>query len=69
MKTKPGLMIAMMMAMAALVASACDDEETCEWDGQTYDVGETFPAGDGCNSCHCNEDGEVTCTLLACPLP
>ena len=46
-----------------------DEEETCEWNGETYQVGDTFPAGDGCNSCHCNEDGEVSCTLLACPAP
>jgi hypothetical protein len=38
----------------------------CEFGGETHQIGETFPAGDGCNSCHCDEDGEVSCTLLEC---
>ncbi len=38
----------------------------CRWDGRIYDVGDTFPAGDGCNTCHCMEGGEVACTEIAC---
>lgn len=39
---------------------------TCEYDGKTYAVGDSFPAGDGCNSCACTEDGEAACTLIGC---
>lgn len=43
----------------------------CEWNGALYDDGEVFPAGDGCNSCKCNElgdtPGEVSCSLIYCP--
>ena len=29
--------------------------------------GESVPAGDGCNTCICNEDGTLGgCTLIAC---
>ena len=29
--------------------------------------GETVPAGDGCNTCFCNDDGTlVRCTIEAC---
>lgn len=39
---------------------------TCEYEGETYEVGEGFTASDGCNSCSCTETGEVACTLMAC---
>jgi hypothetical protein len=45
----------------------CDQ---CLWNDQVYNVGDTFPAGDGCNTCSCDAnatDGAVVgCTLLAC---
>ena len=39
---------------------------TCEWKGQIYDKGESFPAGDGCNTCVCDSDGSVGCTEADC---
>lgn len=40
--------------------------EACEYEGVSYPVGATFPAGDGCNECTCMEDGSVQCTLALC---
>ncbi len=40
--------------------------ESCEYDGETYLVGETFPDTDGCNTCTCETGGEVACTLMEC---
>jgi hypothetical protein len=64
-------MRAMLVTVAAVLmlaaAPACDDD-TCEWRGETYQRGESFPAGDGCNTCHCGDDGQVSCTLVACPI-
>lgn len=37
----------------------------CEYGGETYEPGEDVPSGD-CNSCTCSEDGEVSCTTIAC---
>ena len=37
----------------------------CEYQGQVYADGSTFPAGDGCNTCGCT-DGSVQCTVLWC---
>ncbi|MBI4008661.1 hypothetical protein HY357_00335 [Candidatus Roizmanbacteria bacterium] len=37
----------------------------CTYKNKTYKEGESFPAGDGCNTCGCN-DGEINCTLIAC---
>jgi hypothetical protein len=56
---------------------ACDSDDgddettpvTCEFDGVTYEVGDSFGATDGCNTCTCGEDGEAACTLLGCPEP
>lgn len=42
------------------------DDTTCSWQGQTYQVGDSFPAGDGCNTCTCMETGEAACTLMGC---
>jgi hypothetical protein len=38
----------------------------CEVNGQTYTVGESFPATDGCNSCSCDENLQIVCTAMAC---
>lgn len=46
----------------ALTPDLCNDEDACI-------EGETFPAGDGCNSCTCQASGkksEAICTLIAC---
>ncbi|MET0386576.1 MAG: Kazal-type serine protease inhibitor domain-containing protein [Polyangiales bacterium] len=47
---------------------ACDgrEEDGCTYRGQFYDVGETFPAGDGCNTCSCRAGGVVTCSQITC---
>ena len=38
----------------------------CEVNGQTYTVGESFPATDGCNSCSCDENLQIACTAMSC---
>lgn len=38
----------------------------CEVDGERYELGESFPSSDGCNTCSCSEGGQVACTLRAC---
>lgn len=43
-----------------------DCDSVCEWDGAHYAAGETFPAGDGCNTCTCYESGSVQCTTAEC---
>jgi len=38
----------------------------CVHGGQAWLPGQSFPAGDGCNTCLCTPDGEVECTLVDC---
>lgn len=38
----------------------------CEYGGQPYQAGESFPADDGCNTCTCTEGGLIACTERAC---
>src|SRR6201999_1085127 len=50
---------------------ACVDRHTCEvascaYEGNSYPVGSSFPASDGCNTCNCTADGTVLCTLRLC---
>ena len=51
--------------MLALVGCGGDDSGTCGYEGHVYQIGDTFPSGDGCNSCSCTAMG-VACTELAC---
>lgn len=46
------------------VSSAVD--ETCVYGDRSYAHGDRFPADDGCNTCSCDVDGRVSCTLLGC---
>ena len=39
---------------------------TCEYNGQVYKAGENFQAEDGCNTCTCGDDRQVSCTLIYC---
>ena len=38
----------------------------CDYQGGHYLIGQSFPAGDGCNSCFCEGNGQVCCSLLYC---
>lgn len=51
----------------ACTSSCGGGENTCEYGGQTYNVGDSFPATDGCNTCKCGPNGLVACTRRACP--
>ena len=44
-----------------LIETVAQDSSACS------KPGETVPAGDGCNTCFCNEDGTlVRCTIELC---
>jgi len=47
------------------VASTLIQCNDCNYGGQNYVVGETFPSVDGCNQCTCQTSG-VSCTDKAC---
>ena len=56
--------LATLLALATL-GSGCKALGTCEHDGAVYELGESFDAGDGCNSCSCSKSG-VACTQMDC---
>jgi hypothetical protein len=47
-------------------SSSNGDETRCVYDEKTYTVGQTFPDQDGCNTCSCESDGRIACTLIGC---
>jgi hypothetical protein len=55
-----------------LFTAACSDnskeneEDVCTYDGQTFEIGDSFPSTDGCNTCTCGENGAVGCTQMGC---
>jgi hypothetical protein len=43
-----------------------DSCSVCNYEGTGYDVGDSWPKGDGCNLCQCVSAGEVSCTETPC---
>jgi hypothetical protein len=43
-------------------------QETCELNGTTYKVGESFKSADGCNTCTCQSANIIVCTEMACSI-
>jgi hypothetical protein len=39
---------------------------SCQVGDQVYEVGDHFPAPDGCNTCTCEEHGGIACTEMGC---
>ena len=54
------------LLVAALAAFAIGCGGPCEIDGKTVKVGESAPAGDGCNTCSCEKYGQASCTEMGC---
>jgi hypothetical protein len=42
------------------------DRVACVVGDVTYQVGDSWPAADGCNTCSCDEYGSMACTEMAC---
>ncbi len=42
---------------------------SCLYGDAYYLLGAEFPAVDGCNTCSCEDDGVVVCTMMECLVP
>lgn len=68
--SKRALLTVSALTVAALAGACSDSASTCAYQGRAYAAGETFPAGDGCNTCTCDPKTlSVGCTEKACPPP
>ena len=38
----------------------------CEYEGEKYSEGDSFPHKDGCNECFCSKGGRIGCTMKSC---
>jgi hypothetical protein len=55
-----------LVPLVVVLLAACPGEDPpCLHEGQAHEIGASFPAADGCNTCSCTEEG-VACTLIAC---
>jgi hypothetical protein len=59
-----------LLLLVTMGVGPCDSKplgglDACTYEGKSYASGATFPAGDGCNTCSC-QDGSVACTLVGC---
>lgn len=61
-----GVLVTLVMVSEGCTVDVSLGFDACEYDGATYQVGESFDAGDGCNTCSCTEGGQVACTAIAC---
>ncbi|MBN2529981.1 MAG: hypothetical protein JXR76_26560 [Deltaproteobacteria bacterium] len=48
--------------------SQTETDGACIYDSQIWQVGDSFPATDGCNTCSCTASRRVVCTKKACPV-
>lgn len=58
-----------LLLLTALTAACASEDDVCAYGDATFDVGESFPADDGCNTCTCERvDGvaSVSCTEMGC---
>src|SRR5438477_8726780 len=58
-------------ALFSIAAFACTEHGKgggvfCFFMGQTHAAGDQFAAGDGCNFCTCDVDGQVQCSTDPC---
>ena len=62
------LSLSALLALSLCFTLGCDgdDSASCDYNGQTYSEGESFPSADGCNTCGCESGGEIACTMMAC---
>ena len=63
------LVVVALVGPAGCGGSATEDGSggsACRHGGKTYDVGDSFPAEDGCNTCTCEKGGGVACTQIGC---
>jgi len=58
--------VVLFVALAGCSSVGADPNQSCTYNGTARAPGSTFPANDGCNSCFCGMDGQVSCTLLDC---
>ena len=60
-------MSAMILAFSLLILVGCNDEGelSCDYEGQTYQLGESRTCTDQCNTCICLEGGFVA-TAVDC---
>ncbi len=66
-----GLLFAALCAPLWMGAEECTttkvgDQNVCEYGGKVYAPGDKFPSTDRCNTCSCEENGNVACTEKAC---
>jgi len=60
--SKQHLYQTVMLHSFSLLIIASHSISVCTYQGTVYDVGDTtIPAGDDCNVCTCNDDGNVVC--------
>ena len=59
-------MIYRFLLLSALIPLTGCPADVADCNGRS--VGESYPSGDGCNTCSCTAEGEV-CTLMACAEP
>ena len=59
--------ITVLLGCMAIVGCGGSGSTVCEYGGMTYEPGDSFPAGDDCNTCQCDANGMVACTAAFCP--
>src|SRR6185436_19904967 len=63
---KTTTLLVLTLSLALLGPTCVAVEGVCYVDGIRYEEGASFPAADGCNTCVCDANGDVSCTAMGC---
>ncbi|KAL4220437.1 hypothetical protein ACF0H5_020839 [Mactra antiquata] len=55
-----------LVVLAALSVYNTMADDVCEYGDKSFDAGDSFPSSDGCNTCTCQENGLVACSVKSC---
>lgn len=58
-------LLSLLLGGAACSSGTAADAPPCDYNGQRFAAGQSFPSADGCNTCTCASGG-VACTERAC---
>ncbi len=64
---KKTLFLLLILPLLGAGCSTSDQQIACYYNEKPYQVGESFTADDGCNTCSCGLNGQIACTEMACP--
>ncbi|XP_029645425.1 von Willebrand factor C and EGF domain-containing protein-like [Octopus sinensis] len=63
---KSFIFVGILTVLTVVLSAPSMQGEHCNYNGQIHQVNTSFPSYDGCNTCFCQGQDVVACTLVGC---